>query len=125
MDQRSHLFDGISQALTKTGEKVWAISQGRWLDNLITDLKGQWPGVLVVYAREVHLWGQHYKFKLKQNDIRQCGLYSCSLCTQVIHISSDITSFVVQIVRIKRIMLKINTVSLQLGRQWVVLHYLT
>lgn len=87
MDQRNQIPDGISQTLSKMGEKVCFISQGRWLDNIITGkshlLKSsvsRW-GVLEICARDLYedLQGQYYKFKLKQNNIRPCGLYSCSL----------------------------------------------
>lgn len=84
MEQRNQILDGISQALSKMGEKVCFISQGRWLDNIITGkshlFKGSVfrSGVLEICARDLYedLWGQHYNFKPRKNDIIPCGLCS-------------------------------------------------
>lgn len=80
----NQILDGISQALSKMGEKVCFISQGRWLDNIITGkshlFKGSVfrSGVLEICARDLYedLWGQHYNFKPRKNDIIPCGLCS-------------------------------------------------
>lgn len=109
--ERANSWWNITGIIKDGREKVCFISQGRWLDNIIARkshlLKVQCPGRRVRDLCQRSLWGL-YEDNITTLSRGRTTVYhvvfvpfSISLCTQVIELTSEITSFVVQIVRIK------------------------